>query len=106
MSAPIVREPRGIIASHVECPTCHAWVGWGCDGQGHVEVHRTRLRAELKRLGFIERRARVNAAEFFYDLNERRYYDLVPGYRCLYVRRETATPFEQASARCEDGGGA
>lgn len=33
----------------VECPTCHAWVGWACEGRGYgyhaAGYHRSRQRA-------------------------------------------------------------
>jgi hypothetical protein len=36
-------------ATSVECPTCHAWVGWACEGSRYgyhaAGYHRSRQRA-------------------------------------------------------------
>lgn len=44
--------PIRIDATIVECPTCHAWVGWACNGTDYgyhaAGYHRSRERAAEK----------------------------------------------------------
>ena len=50
----LYQEPEGVDATSVECPTCDAWVGWGCSaslsapfyqpGECHADgYHRKRI---------------------------------------------------------------
>jgi len=84
---------HGVVATTVECPTCFAWVGWAC-GAAHCDgAHRMRIRRALHVLGRVERRAPIHAfgQPFFLDPREGHYYDAIPGYRSLFVRRVRET---------------
>lgn len=52
MSGKKAIELPSVDATIVECPTCHAWVGWACEGRNYgyhaAGYHRARERAAAR----------------------------------------------------------